>query len=188
MREVLHAAPVPPGLAESIRRRRSSSRVRSTILQLAAAAVLLVGLGVYWVNQRTQSARFVDYRHSMAQLIQHGYRMSYLTDNPEAARRFLRANQAPADFELPATTADTKLLGCATLSWNGNPVSLLCFRRPSADLWLFVSPRAALPDAPALSSSMEKEAGNLHTASWTAGDIVYLAATRGEGELRHIFP
>ena len=185
MRVSWQAAPVPPGLAEVIRRRRrqTSASWGKPILQLAAAVILLLGLGVYWLQQREQPARFADYRQAMAQLIQHGYRMSYLSDDADAVRQFLRANQAPADFQLPPQAADTKLLGCATLSWNGNPVSLLCFRRPEADLWLFVSHRNALPDAPPSSASIQAQAGNLHTASWTDGEIVYLAATRGESGL-----
>jgi hypothetical protein len=183
VRTSLKNMPVPEHLAAEILTRHRSRRIRREILQLAAALAVLLSVAVFWLKEQHRPAEFADYRTSMAALVSKKYPMSLETADPERVRKFLANNQSPSDYVLPAALRGTQLLGCATLSWGANPVSLLCFRRKDgSDLWLFVARPVALRGAPSSLAPEFFRANGLITASWRAGDQIYLLASRGEEE------
>ena len=77
--------------------------------------------------------------------------------------------------------------GCAILTWQGRPVSMICFnsgKTPGStnpDLFLFVIDRAATPDAPQVAIPQVATVKHLATASWSAGDKTYVLATSAAG-------
>jgi hypothetical protein len=81
------------------------------------------------------------------------------------------------------------VIGGAKLSWQGHPVSMMCFTGPTNEiLFLFVLDRAALhdghlpADAPAIVPMRR-----LNAADWSRGDKIYLlAAPIDEPELRKL--
>jgi hypothetical protein len=128
---------------------------------------------------RTQGSHLENYRRTMASVVTK-YRMSLETDDPDRVRTFLANNQSPADYVLPASITRQRLLGCATLSWDGNPVSLLCFRHQSGtDLWLFVTHRSEMKGGPRSTNPAFAQANQVNTASWLQEGNLYLLATRG---------
>jgi hypothetical protein len=145
--------------------------------------MLLAGVAYFWLGRGPKSPTFENYRRTMAGVISN-YRMSLETDEADRVRTFLANNQAPADYELPKSMAEQRLLGCATLSWDGHPVSLLCFRhRSGADLWLFVRRQSELKGAPQSTDHVFGEINQVNTASWHQGGNLYLLATRGDPAL-----
>src|SRR5213075_2260207 len=122
-----------------------------------------------------------NYRESMARVLSGKYRMSLETADFDRVRNFLANNQAPADYVLPSALQTEPLLGCATLSWDGHPVSLLCFRDLSGeDLWLFITDRDAIVRP--IDTTQIAKIGHFNTAAWMKEKSVYLLATRGSQE------
>jgi hypothetical protein len=183
IRTSLRSVPVPEGLAADIlaRHRRPRPHPVRNFLQIAAAVAVLLSVAVFWLKDwRRPTASFPDYRASMTALVSKKYPMSLESPDPALVRKFLANNQSPADYVLPSALRGTPLLGCATLSWGSNPVSLLCFRKPNGDdLWLFVTEPVAMQGAPASTAPEFAEARGLTTASWQAGGKVYLLSSRG---------
>jgi len=184
LRGKLKEAPVPEDLLEkTLRYRPSVVWWKHTWLQLAACLLVLASIAFYWFSRGPRAAAFENYRRTMAGVVSN-YRMSLETGDPDRVRTFLANNQAPADYLLPASITRQRLLGCATLSWDGNPVSLLCFRHQSgSDLWLFVTHRKELKGGPRSSDPSFGEANEVNTAAWLQNGNVYLLATRGDPKL-----
>ena len=186
LRAKLCAIEPPPDLAEKILREQPVPMVPSRALphwlQLAAALAVLAGLAIFWLRP-TPRNRFALYEEYLGRLVARDYRMSLETDDPERIRAFLKNNQAPADYALAPPLARTPALGCATLSWNGNPVSMLCFADAAqGKLFLFVVDRGAIPDAPPGATPALRQVGDFAVASWTTQGRAYVLAVKGGPE------
>jgi hypothetical protein len=184
--EKLRAIEPPPDLAARIIRERpvpfAPSRQAKSWLQLAAALVVLAGVAVFWLRPAPRN-RFAAYEEYLGRLVTRDYRMSLETSDLEQIRGFLANNQAPADYVLAPPLTRTPALGCATLSWNGNPVSMLCFAdAEQGKLFLFVVNRGAIPDAPASAEPELRQVGEFAVASWTAQGRAYVLAVKGGPE------
>ena len=183
LRQKLRGAPVPGDLLEKTLRYRPAVRRTPAWLQLAACILMLASIAYFWLGRGAKPARFENYRRTMASVVTR-YKMSLETDSLDRVRTFLANNQAPADYVLPARIAGNRLLGCATLSWDGNPVSLLCFRHQNgSDLWLFIMRKSQLVGEPSSSEPMFGSETQVHTASWREDGNLYLLATRGDPQL-----
>jgi hypothetical protein len=181
IRAQLQAAPVPPGLTQKI---LASQQLipwwRSPAYQLAASLFILAVLGIFWFSRPAKEATLDEYRRFTARVVTGKYAMGLESADQAVVRRFLVANQAPSDFELPTNLAKERLLGCAALSWDGHPISLLCFRRqpgPGApDLWFFITDGSTLPkpiEAPQFANVTQ-----IGTVGWSSAGKTYLLASR----------
>ncbi len=186
--------PVPAGLHEQILSERPAHiqirRLRRPALlatALAALAVLL-GLTAVWIWPRPQDT-FSTYRERMISFAVRGsYAMDLDTDSLPQIKSFLAAHQAPADYVVPTALSGTNAVGCALVSWQGEKVSMICFRtgkplQPGApsDLWLFVVDRKAVKDAPLSGTpKLAPFRDRWTTASWTQGNKVYLLGIEGD--------
>jgi hypothetical protein len=186
---------VPEGLKEQIIAERPI-RPRTPVWQqavLAAGAIAVMVLVVFSVRQhwRPREPRdFAAYRSYMDGLAQRGYYMDLLTNNLDQIRLFLAQKNAVADYVLPeGLRKNAKAAGCVATTWQGKPVSMICFQtgRPLAsgqqsDLWLFVTESTVTTDTPVASMPEVKKADGLITASWTAGNRTYVLATDGDAQ------
>jgi len=182
---------VPAGLKEQIiieeaAHKRISSRRRNALLAVAAIGVALIVLAPLWFARQPRDDTFAIYQSRMARLTL-SYRMDLTTNNPAQIRAYLAVNNAPADYVLPSPLEKTTTTGCAVENWRGAKVSMVCFRtgRPlppgqSSDLWLFVIDRVAVKDAPDTGAPRFAQVNNLMTATWTAGDKLYVLGTEGD--------
>ena len=151
-------------------------------LQLAAAIVILCGLGWYWFRPSPRNT-FQAYESYLSGLVSHPYRMSLETDNLDKIRSFLRNNQAPADYVLHPQLTRANTLGCATLSWNGNPVSMLCFAGGDGrKIFLFVVNRRAIPDSPEGTRRPIRQLDGFSVTGWSEGERAYVLAAEGDAE------
>jgi hypothetical protein len=153
------------------------------ILQLAAALVLLAGVAFYWLRPGPRND-IANYEKYLTRVVARGYRMSLESNDPARIRRFLASNQAPADYAVTAALQRTTPLGCATLSWNGNPVTMLCFRdHPGRDVWLFVVDREAIPQRTPNPTPRIEQFGDYSAATWESGGKTYVLTVRGEPDV-----
>jgi hypothetical protein len=187
IRGKLREIEVPADLARTIIARRPipirSARSPRQILQLAAAIAILIGIAAYWFwpGPRNDVPHYEKY---LTQLVSRGYRMSLESPDPARIRTFLANNQAPADYAVPTALARTTPLGCATLSWNGNPVSMLCFRdRPGRDLFLFVVNNQAIPSRTPNPTPRVEQLGDYTAATWESEGKTYVLTVKGDPDL-----
>jgi hypothetical protein len=198
LRGKLVAIPVPPGLAEQIiserRARFTIPRWRQPALVAAGCAVvLLVGLSVWFSFQsaRQPDVSFDGYRARMVKTALRVYGMDLETNEAAQVRAFLAQQNAPADYELPPGLEQAETVGCGVLRWQDKPVSMICFRTgqplpPGAktDLMLFVIQRDDVQGEVPRAATEIVGISQLSTATWQAGDKVYLLAAFDATELQ----
>lgn len=203
IRGKFRAIPVPPTLKERILAEHKARATPPpevihfrpmTILQMAAALVVCMGLAVLLWRSHGRQVDFSTYRSRMTRTALQPYGMDLASHELAVINAYLAAHQAPANYVLPKGVSKAEAVGCAVLKWQGHPVSMICFHSgqpanagETTDLWLFVIDRASLLDAPGQApviAPMKK----LTTATWTLDGKTYLLATDGNEEfLRKYF-
>ncbi len=185
IRAQLQAAPVPPGLTLKILATQPLAWWRRPAYQLAASLFILAALSIFWLSRSAAEPTLDEYRRFTARVVTGKYAMGLESADPAAVRQFLVANQAPSDFEFPKPLEKERLLGCAALSWDGHPVSLLCFRRqpgPGApDLWFFITDGGAFPQP--LAAPQSATVSQVGTIGWSRAGKTYLLAGREDAKL-----
>ena len=191
----------PEGLKEQI---ISEYQARSlvwwrqpTALAVAALLVLVLALGSLWFtlpHSAGEDVSFAAYRFRMARTAVRSYGMDLVTNDVTQIRTYLAQHQAHADYVLPRKLDPNSSVGCGVLSWQGKPVTMVCFRtgKPLApgaksDLFLFVIDQQNLPDPPRGNSPAFATVGTLVTASWNQGGKVYVLATPASADLDNLF-
>ncbi len=195
IRGKLKTLPVPPGLKRQIIVSQADhARIiplpgPAKILLAAAAVVLLTAIVWFTLNARPSENTFARYRDRMARSVQRSnvpYMKMYSTNQTDVLAYFV-ANQRPASFALSKTLQQLPAEGGSALTWNNHPVEMLCLNAGadasghSNDVWVFVMDKNVVPDAPGAAAQF-RQVGNLMTASWSAGDKIYLLAGRGNSE------
>jgi hypothetical protein len=192
LRRKFQAIPIPPGLKEQILSERKIhrplfQRYWRPLLAMAAVVAFLVGIDFGFGPFHGKTDRYAAYRKRMIESALRGYYMDVVTTDPVRIRDFLKADHAPADFPLPAGLQTAALVGCAVSSWQGNPVSMICFKsgRPlppgdQSDLWLFVAGRQTLAKASAPGALVFARVNKATTASWSDDHNNYLLAVVGD--------
>ena len=195
IRNRLRNMPVPEGLREQIiserRSRGSGSELKNRLLLVAVA--VLVSLGIIFAvrlsNRPTyvQDDSFAAYRTTMVGMVLRTYSMDLETDNLTQIRSFFARHQSVADWVLPKPLEQITRTGCGILSWQGRPVSMICFHsgKPlglgeKTDIFLFVVESSSLTNKPEGPSAEVAQVGGLATASWSADGKTYVLATEGD--------
>lgn len=189
---------VPAGLKEQI---LSESRAhgiarwwrRPAVLAAAATLAILLSLGSLWLSttQPKEDVSYAAYRSRMVRTAVKAYGMDLETNDVTQIRAYLAQNRAPADFVLPPNLDPASSVGCGVLSWQGKPVTMVCFRtgKPLApgtksDLFLFVIDQKDLKALPHLANPEFTNVSTMVTASWSEGGKVYVLAAAEESDLR----
>jgi hypothetical protein len=191
VRNSFRQVPVPEGLKEQIISERpiepASPRKRNRVLAVAAVCILLLLL-VAGINLRFSRSRedtsYANFRSRMVKIAARAYpKMDLESSDPKEIRSTLAQKGGPADYVLPEQLEKTHLTGCAVLTWQGKPVSMICFKSGRAgqsndpDLFLFVINRRDAPNAPMTKKPVFREYSGYNTASWSSTDKTYLLAT-----------
>jgi hypothetical protein len=192
LRRKFQAIPIPPGLKEQI---LSEQKIQRPFFQeywrslLAAAAVLALLLSLnfgFWPANNVTNG-YAAYQKRMTKTALRSYSMDLVEADPALVRKFLQQKHAPADYSLPEGLNKTAIVGCVVSSWQGSPVSMICFKSgrllpPGAesDLWLFVADRKAVADAPRASAPLLTRVNKVTTASWSDDTKTYLLAAVGD--------
>lgn len=153
----------------------------------AAAAIILIGVATMWFQRSDEQITFAGYQDRMVGFALREYRMDVLSEDPQVIRNFLRKQGAPADFQLPRGLAQLPVMGGARLSWQGAPVSMVCYKLKDKEIaYLFVTEETASKTEAALSAVPTfGTTKGLQTATWKQGaNVFFLAAPLGPEEMR----
>ncbi len=182
----LRVIEVPADLRESILAGVKVSRpLRSSFVKwsVAAALVSMAILGsLIW--RETRPAHLAGWQSQALDVISSLVRQESSFDaqsyNGRELVAWLHANRAPAPQALPRKLEKLESLGCKTFSWNGAPVSVICFRCPDSGLIHLVSTAAtpATNHVEKVKPTLARQ-GNWTTATWREGDRIYMLALEG---------
>ncbi len=182
---------VPPaGLKEQIISEHAVNQKAPSLLQRdlkplpVLALLLILGLlGATWFGAFKRNDTLTIYRSQMATTAMWGYDMTLATNDLHQIRDYLAANQAPANFTLPAGLQKSTLTGCAVAAWHKTKVALICFRTGEAaansgnNLWLFVVDQASVHNLPKGEHPEIASVNGMITASWVKDGKLYLLGT-----------
>jgi hypothetical protein len=196
--EKFRQIPVPEGLKEQIISEHAASRravpQRRQLVLAVAALVMLLGAGtMFWLNNyQPPTDTLKVFQSQMAAAALSGYAMSEKTNDVDAVRAYLKGQQSPSDYELPAPLQHVAQSGCTVEGWNGGKVSMVCFLtdKPHApgvesDLWLFVADAKSVKHAPDDATPRIATVGGLVTATWVKdGKLYFLGLAGDESELK----
>ncbi len=192
LRRQLQAIPIPPGLREQILSERKIQRPLfqsywGPLLAVAAVVALLIGIESGFWPLRNPADRYSAYRKRMTESALRIYSMDLTAPDMASVRNFLQEKNAPTDFSLPAGLQTAAVAGCMVSSWQGGPVSMICFKsgRPlssgdQSDLWLFVTDRKTVPNAPPPGPPVFARVNKATTAAWSDDHKSYLLAAVGD--------
>lgn len=178
--EKLNQIPVPPGLRDKILAGRKVVKVPvwrepEMLWALAACLVAVASAVFYWARPIPEDTSIAGFRNRMTGFALREYRMDVLTNNLPALKTFLAAKGGPAQFALPAPLARIPLKGGARLTWQNQPVSMVCFDWNKAEtLYMFVLSQPltnSASGAPQIDTVKK-----LSTATWTGDGLTFLLA------------
>ena len=186
MTEKFSAIEVPPDLRENILAGVKVSRpLRSPFIKWAIAAAL-ISMAIFGslIWHAARPAHLAGWQSQaldvVSSLVRNESSFDAQSHNADQLLAWLRANHAPAAQKLPGNLGKLESIGCKTFSWNGIPVSVICFMRPDGGLIHLVA--TAAPATIARASKMEPRfvrRGEWTTATWREGDNVYMVAMEG---------
>lgn len=162
----------------------------------ASLAVLLV-LGNWWLSDREGGTpldhlgrngaasgpiEFATYREKMARIVSGKYKISFKTTDLEKIRAYLAKNRGHVNYLIPPRLEQLPGQGTAVLTWRKSTVSLICLESPAKQtLYLFITNRTDVPDAPADTAPQFAQLDRLASATWSQDDKVYLLMIQGDG-------
>ncbi len=182
--------PVPPDLKRRILdthvdHRRILHLFGPTLFGLAAAAMVAFTV-TFWLLYPRYEHTFVRYRDRMARMVQRRvYFTSMMTGDHYQISDYFRTNGAPTDEALPKNLQKLSVEGGTILPWENHAVSVLCLDarekggEEKNDVWVFIASTANVSKGPNKKATEFEKIGDLMTASWTAGNTIYLVVARG---------
>lgn len=189
VREELRQIPIPAGWREKLTAAPtlaqpkpaepalSRPRFRFEHRLALAASLVILGLGLfYWFRPPPEDLSLAGFRSRMAGFARREYRMDLLTQDLKALRQFFAQQGVAPDFDLPQTLSALPLKGGARLTWQGRPVSMVCFEWPRQQtLYLFVVKPDSLEGKRPARTDLAEEKG-LATAAWEQSGVLFLLA------------
>jgi hypothetical protein len=186
--EKLHALVPPANLRENIlagvkvsRALHWTNRLRKSAIAAALIAMAILG-SLIW--RETRPAHLAGWQNQALDVVSSlvSNKGSFDAQSHKAIEliAWLRANHAPAAQKLPPNLEKLESLGCKRFSWNGVPVSVICFMRADGGLIHLVTTNAS----PSVDRTLNRQAkfvrlGEWATATWREGDKVYMLAVEG---------
>ncbi len=180
VRAELARVPAPVDLRDTILARRKIIRPAPwwnphlSARQMAAAAAVLIALGVaaLWASQRPPT--FAEFRQEMSGA---SWGMDPHVQAPAAnlneVRAFLAAQGVATNFAVPPVLAQSKVRGCTLVAWRGQKVPVVCFSPEGKHLHLVIADRTLFPDAPTETPETDRS-GSARTASWSKDEHSYV--------------
>ena len=125
-------------------------------------------------------AQVSNYAREMVSFVRLGGTLDMESDKLGQIEEWLSKKEASPRF-VPPRLAGLQPLGCRLLSFGGQTVTLICFKRDNDRLaHLFVVDRAALPQMKSGAPPVFTDVGDWMTASWVENDRVYMIAVQGD--------
>ena len=181
----LEAIPAPLGLKTRILANHASPagpwrwNLTAALAAVAALLFLVAQLVSLYRASTPASARIPEYSREMASFIQLPPPLEMESHDLGEIKGWLGKKQA-TPMDVPPRLAALQPVGCRVLSFRGEKVTLICFRRGGDRLaHLFVVDRAALPKMKPGGKPVFADANGWATASWAEKDHVYMIAVQG---------
>jgi hypothetical protein len=178
-RNALREIEPPEGLREQILGEAKITRPvwrRIEFLAAAACIALLLGGLLFWGNRpQAVDTTYAAFREQMLSFALRRYTMDIFTNSQPAVRAYLATNGIPSDFALPKKLEAAPVLGGGALSWENQPVGMMCFAGPTNQtLFLFVTDAKSMRRAPAEAELRFNNFRRLKTAEWREKDRVFV--------------
>jgi hypothetical protein len=144
--------------------RAMRNRRRPLWLGLAASVVILLGMAAWWRYAPIRGASLDDFALNY---VHHGFVLQKRSADVAALKAWLGDRNRPVPETLPTEFAALRALGCRTLTFQGQEISLVCFERNGHEFHVFVARRdGAGDDLPPATSPRFIDRGQLAAASW----------------------
>jgi len=195
--ENLHAVAAPPDLRENILAGVKMSRPplhwSHPFIKWAVAAAMILSatLGrLIWYEARP--AHLAGWQgealRTISSLVAGQSKFDAQSHSGADLIAWLKTNRGPVVERLPKNLETLESLGCKTFSWDGTPISVICFMRPDGGLIHVVT----TVSTPATYRSAKAEPtfvrqGEWATATWREGDRIYMLALEGSGEQLRVY-
>ncbi|HLP77542.1 MAG TPA: hypothetical protein VK327_11565 [Candidatus Paceibacterota bacterium] len=195
LRTKLRRIPVPEGLQEQILAERKINtptfwrqprhRVLTASFAVVVASIFLI---LQW-HHPEENTGVPGFRERMINRALRSYGMDLESENLQQVRNFLAERKSVSDYSLPPGLQTAKLVGCVVTTWQGKPVSMICFKsgRPlshaqKSDLWLFVAENSSVSVVPTSSKPRFDTIRNATAATWSEKGKTYVLAVEGDVE------
>ncbi len=189
--EKLGAVEVPAGLRESIlaggKVSHPSRWAKPLVGWALAAAVSLTAIVGSIILREAPKPRLAGWQtdalSQISALVGGQSKFDMKSDDAGTLVAWLRANHAPAAQPLPQNLERLASLGCKTFSWQGQPISVICFQRADGGVIHLVAMNGSLPfDRGRKSEPKFVQQGTWATATWRDDDTVYMLALDGSSD------
>ena len=160
---------------------------RRVLLAIAAAIMLLATVTAVWTRQSRLASWQQDALASIRTLEAGQSKFDHEASDGRALQEWLVAQHSPSVGAMPAALEALPALGCKTISADGMPISITCFRlRGGATVHLVVRD-ALVSNAPSTQPRFTKANGWM-IATWSdRGRACMLATKATEQELQQLF-
>jgi hypothetical protein len=148
----------------------------------AALLFLLVQIADMWRNRSSTAELVPQFASEMVSFIKVKPSLEMTSGNLGTIETWLQAQRA-APEQVPSRLATLEPVGCRILSFRGQKVTLICFRRADGRLaHYFVVDRAAFPNLQSGTPPLFRREGDWMTATWLEGNHVYMLVLEGDRE------
>ena len=186
--------PAPFGLKTRILAQAAppaASRQWSWAVRLAGVVAILFLLTqiISLFRPGAPETRVSNYAQEMVSFIRLGGALDVESHDLHQIEEWLSKKEASPGF-VPPRLAALQPLGCRLLSFRGQTVTLICFKRDNDRLaHLFVVDRAAMPQMKSGAPPVFAGVGDWMTASWVENDRVFMIAVQGDrAAVQHYLP
>jgi hypothetical protein len=190
----LQSIPVPADLRSRILTggrvsRPASWSVFRRLWAIAAVVALFAGAGFWFsMGSRHPADQWQDQALAALSGLVSG-RESFDAKSPNVGelQQWLRSRGSPV-ASLPAGLDHLASLGCKTISWHGNPISIICFHGPGGEMFhLAMTTRSGLDNPPPEAHPVYGLRDGWNTVTWSQGDMAMMLVTRApESQLRSL--
>jgi len=105
-------------------------------------------------------------------------RLDYRGNELAALRAFLDEQQSPVPSTIPVKISALPGIGCVSLSYENQPVSMICFRGDKV-YHLYVTANQGLPIADNSSDPVYHQSGSQSSATWIKNEQLYMLTVEG---------
>lgn len=139
----------------------------------AAAAVVVIGAGLFFWFASTRPATFHEFRREIAdQSWGSAPHVEHKAGDIVEVRRALEAQGLPSRFHVPPAL-EPAVRGYSLMHWRGRELPMICFHSEGQHLHMLVVDRHLFHDAPSSGPQMDQWAV-WRTASWSRDEFSYV--------------
>ncbi|MDF1753290.1 MAG: hypothetical protein P1U89_10980 [Verrucomicrobiales bacterium] len=166
---------------------------RLMFLTLAAAATIMIGLGLWHQTDAYQHRVVEEFQRDMIDEMEALNSLDFRSDDPQQVSGYLKSRNMLLGMELPDLSKNGDLRGCKILNWKGRSVSLICIRFPDKEGLSTV--HIMTMDAGPMKRLKEGEENQLQvkdwsSTAWKSGENIHVIVTKNTGDhvLRDLIP